>query len=229
MLKAEYYKISKEQKLPLRCPCLSTCARYRFTAFLIGKMSYHPRTIDIDRGMQEMGILNSDESIDTMLVAGEPVEIIGGSRSFYIREACPEFFLHRHEHKDIRMKSVAVHEYSFDEEYREDKFRPGESRHYTECAEYSFFSVKKSISKNRKRISLKIRAELQQEIDSKCPFCLDKQVGHFHVHHIDENPENNNHENLLMVCPTCHSKITKGDIQTKQVKQTKSDLLNGQY
>lgn len=37
----------------------------------------------------------------------------------------------------------------------------------------------------------KIRAELQKEIGSSCPFCENTEVGHFEIHHIDENPSNN--------------------------------------
>lgn len=72
----------------------------------------------------------------------------------------------------------------------------------------------------------KIRSILQQEIDSACPMpkCDSKDVGHFEIHHIDENRENNLTENLLLVCPTCHSKITKGDISQEAVRQIKKQL-----
>ena len=70
----------------------------------------------------------------------------------------------------------------------------------------------------------KVRSILQQEINSICPFCDSKEVGHFEIHHIDENPENNFITNLLLVCPTCHSKITKGDIAKDTVEHTKRIL-----
>ena len=77
---------------------------------------------------------------------------------------------------------------------------------------------KLSTSNKKKRpfIPHKIKALLQKEAKSKCPFCVSEDVDHFQFHHIDENPENNNFENLLMICPTCHSKITKGDIQEEE-------------
>jgi len=82
--------------------------------------------------------------------------------------------------------------------------------------------------KNRIRIPQisKIKAKLQQEIDSKCPFCESTDVGHFEIHHIDEAPSNNDEMNLLLVCPTCHSKITKRDIPKEDVVKVKSDLKN---
>jgi hypothetical protein len=72
----------------------------------------------------------------------------------------------------------------------------------------------------------KIRSVLQQEIDSTCPIpgCDSKDVGHFQIHHIDENPENNLIENLILVCPKCHSIINKGDISKEEVHQIKNQL-----
>lgn len=78
--------------------------------------------------------------------------------------------------------------------------------------------------KNRIKIkqATKVRSILQQEINSTCPFCSHNEVGHFQIHHIDENPENNELSNLLLLCPICHSKITKGDILRTQVEQVKT-------
>lgn len=78
--------------------------------------------------------------------------------------------------------------------------------------------------KNRVKLkqATKTRSILQQEIDSVCPFCSNNEVGHFQIHHIDENPENNERSNLLLLCPTCHSKITKGDISIEEVALIKS-------
>lgn len=70
----------------------------------------------------------------------------------------------------------------------------------------------------------KIRSILQQEINSICPLCDSLDVEHFQIHHINENPNINEIYNLILVCPTCHSKITKGDISRKIVEQTKLEL-----
>lgn len=72
----------------------------------------------------------------------------------------------------------------------------------------------------------KVRAILQKEINSKCPNCENTDVGHFQIHHIDENPKNNQIENLILLCPICHSKITKKDIQIEEVKKWKNNLVN---
>jgi hypothetical protein len=76
----------------------------------------------------------------------------------------------------------------------------------------------------RKYISNKIRALLLKEINLKCPFCNSEDVQHFQVHHIDGNCSNNDCGNFIIICPTCHSKIEKGDIITARVKEVKASL-----
>ena len=78
--------------------------------------------------------------------------------------------------------------------------------------------------KKRKAIPARKKALLQKEIDSICPVCENEDVEHFQIHHIDENSENDDFENLLMLCPICHSKITKGDIHRSEVILLKKDL-----
>lgn len=72
----------------------------------------------------------------------------------------------------------------------------------------------------------KLKANLQKEINSICPFCENEDVGHFEIHHIDENPSNNEPLNLILLCPTCHSKITKGDITVIDVLKKKMSLIS---
>jgi hypothetical protein len=88
--------------------------------------------------------------------------------------------------------------------------------------------IRKVLNKQKKRpaIPYKIKSLLQKEVNSTCPFCTNEDVDHFQIHHIDENPENNKFENLLMVCANCHSKITKGDISQTNVLEKKQDLIS---
>lgn len=79
--------------------------------------------------------------------------------------------------------------------------------------------------KARKAIPLKLRASLQQDINSECPLCSNRDVGHFEVHHVDENPDNNDPSNLLLLCRICHSKVTKGDISNAHIVGIKQTLL----
>lgn len=86
------------------------------------------------------------------------------------------------------------------------------------------------MKKNKKRVPIpkvnKVRAELQKEIGSVCHFCTNNDVGHFQIHHIDEDPSNNKPFNLLLLCPNCHSKITKEDISRQDVIDKKLNIMN---
>jgi hypothetical protein len=83
----------------------------------------------------------------------------------------------------------------------------------------------------KKRTSIpkqaQVKALLQKEINNRCPFCKSGDVEQFEIHHIDDNPSNNNKANLILVCPTCHSRITKGNISMTEVIQMKSLLTSG--
>lgn len=89
---------------------------------------------------------------------------------------------------------------------------------------YFYMTITNDNPKKRRSIPAKTKANLQKEINSICPLCGNEDVGHFQVHHIDENPSNNTFSNLLLICPTCHSKITKGDIKPEVVLQKKISL-----
>ena len=82
--------------------------------------------------------------------------------------------------------------------------------------------------KPRKNPPPRIRALLQKEIDSQCPFCKSQEVDAFEAHHLNEKPDDGRFENLLMVCPTCHAKITAGTIPVNEVYQKKIELMVAQ-
>lgn len=73
----------------------------------------------------------------------------------------------------------------------------------------------------------RIRAELQKEIGSRCPFCTSTDVGHFQIHHIDEDNCNHLYENLILLCSMCHSKFTKREWPVDKAEQRKQELLKG--
>ncbi len=56
-----------------------------------------------------------------------------------------------------------------------------------------------------------------QEAASCCAFCNQSAVTALEIHHIDQDPTNNAIENLILVCSTCHSKITHGEISDTDV------------
>lgn len=79
--------------------------------------------------------------------------------------------------------------------------------------------------KPRKKPSQRMRALLQKEIDSCCPFCGSHEVDTFEVHHINDNPDDDTFNNEIMVCPTCHAKITVGTIPRNDVYRKKYELV----
>jgi TonB family protein len=78
--------------------------------------------------------------------------------------------------------------------------------------------------RKRKYISNVVKLRLLKEVAFKCPFCINDDIEHFQIHHINGNIEDNAFSNLLSVCPTCHSKITKGDIAQAHIILLKEQL-----
>lgn len=76
----------------------------------------------------------------------------------------------------------------------------------------------------RKSPNHKLKARLLQEANSKCAFCDYNDAGLLEFHHIDSNNANTVYENLIAVCPTCHSKITYNEIAQELVEERKRIL-----
>lgn len=57
------------------------------------------------------------------------------------------------------------------------------------------------MTKSRTQIPRKIRDQVLKEFNYRCAICGADQP---HIHHIDENPSNNDPENLIPLCPNCH-------------------------
>jgi len=79
--------------------------------------------------------------------------------------------------------------------------------------------------KKRKSIPRLTTKKLYQECGSTCSFCPERDVATFEVHHIDEDPSNSDLANLIIVCSSCHTRITKGvfsptDVVTRKRQQT---------
>lgn len=74
---------------------------------------------------------------------------------------------------------------------------------------------------NNSKTSYRIRA--LKKHPHKCIVCgWDEDDRILEVHHIDENRENNSIDNLCILCPTCHRKITLGFYElTKDFKLLK--------
>jgi hypothetical protein len=85
--------------------------------------------------------------------------------------------------------------------------------------------AKKTVKKKRISPLPYIKAELQREIGSRCPFCPSEDVGHFEFHHIDGKRSRTVASNLLMLCRQCHSKFTKKEWKNSEAREKKRALL----
>lgn len=79
----------------------------------------------------------------------------------------------------------------------------------------------------RKPLPYRIKAQLQKEINSECPLCGNTDVACFEFHHIDNNRTNDRPENILMLCPNCHSKYHKGYVTKAQIIRAKEESVKG--
>lgn len=231
MNKSEYFNISEKKKLPLRCPILNVCERKAMSVFYLSYMDMAKSSI-YETLKDAKEIPNDFEKI-MIPVQGESPTMIKGNSSAYYCNFCPEVSLFDSTHRWSGMGEVACVSASYDKYWGDNNTRCEETKHYSECSEYAYQSyldrLSKSNKKKRKPISSKLRAKLQQEVKSECPFCKNKEVAYFEVHHIDENPSNNDSINLIMLCRICHSKITEGEIDINRVKVVKNELVNSLY
>ena len=226
MDREEYFELSNQKKLPIRCPILNYCTRRADTVYMFSDYErYHPNEDGI-QVLQHDGVLPSDFMQKRIPVQGESTYLTKGSSSMYFSGACPEVNLF--DGMNALISEVACVSGDYDKYYKEPKSRILKCQHYSECPEFSYyqFHQKKGSGKKRKSIPAKVKALLQQEINSSCPLCPNDDVGHFQIHHIDDDPQNNEMGNLLMLCPTCHSKITKGDISRDTVIELKVRLTD---
>lgn len=81
------------------------------------------------------------------------------------------------------------------------------------------------MTKKRSKIPSLTEKKLLQECSSTCAFCQERDVETFEYHHIDEEPSNNALENLIVVCSSCHTRITRGIYSPADVVTRKRELM----
>ena len=88
----------------------------------------------------------------------------------------------------------------------------------------------KRISNGKKRVPIKtsLRREIYNRAENACQTCGTHDA--LDIHHIDENPANNNKNNLIVLCASCHRKVgskTKIQLQNMAIKPyKKSKTIN---
>lgn len=236
MDKKEYFEIGFKRNLTPRCPILNICQRRALTIYYFSfvESTTASRTVNWEDVLKRNNELPDEYHNKKVEIQGESPAFSRSSSSMYFTQTCPEISLFQNEHKPSCIGETACIEGSWDSERTKEKFKTLEERHYSECPEYSkhihnMEPIKKTSLVKKTRLKIpqenKVRAELQKEINSTCPFCTGEEVGHFEIHHIDEDPSNNDRNNLLLLCPTCHSKITKNDISQAEVFKIKLKLI----
>jgi len=230
MDKKEYYEIGNTKNLPVRCPILNYCERRACTIYYNSEYAKYFPGLTKEEVLIKDGTLPSDFKRKMIEIQGERPIWIKGNSNYYFEGMCPEVNLFDNSHTLYPEQACVSAEY--DDFFKHPKHRVLKTQHYSECAEFNKYRFEVGISKSstvkkrRKAIPAKTKSLLQKEINSSCPICPNDDVEHFHIHHIDENPLNNEFSNLLMLCPNCHSKITKKDIEYDEVIRIKLSIKN---
>jgi len=83
----------------------------------------------------------------------------------------------------------------------------------------------------RKAISEKTKKKIYQECGMACPMCGEDNINTFEIHHIQPYADSRNHDegNLILLCSSCHAKVTTGEINENEVLRLKIALLNGKH
>lgn len=79
-----------------------------------------------------------------------------------------------------------------------------------------------------KSIPEKIKKKIYQESGMVCPMCGEEDVATFEIHHIKPISEGGETEerNLILLCSSCHSKVTHGGIKKSNILKLKQSLHN---
>lgn len=84
---------------------------------------------------------------------------------------------------------------------------------------------------SRKAIPKKLEKLIYQESGMCCPMCSETDVSTFQIHHIQPYSEVKEHtfDNMILLCSSCHSKVTAGDIHEREIYKLKINLSNGNH
>lgn len=185
MNKIEYFKISNRLKLTHRCPILNRCERRLCSIYLFAYQK-NDKVKNMFKYLESNGILNNIS--DLIPIQGETVEVIINKDNSSFLNVCPEVNLFDSEHRLTYAHDTACTSGNWDNE-RDDKtkFVNLESKHYSECPEFSFYSSDKLFPNNktaskRAPISRLLRFEIFQRDNFTCQYCGRKQADGIKLH-----------------------------------------------
>jgi hypothetical protein len=105
MNKEEYYLISEQKKLPLRCPILNYCGRRALTMYAFNYRdagSGNPIKV-----LKREGAIPEDFEQKEIPIQGEAVSWMVSHDSFLFENACPEVTLFDNENRPVFAKQSA--------------------------------------------------------------------------------------------------------------------------
>jgi len=105
--------------------------------------------------------------------------------------------------EEVQFRFDLVHDEKAEYERYLEKLKEKErKREIREKAEKDFYGRVKS---KRDIISIEKREDILNKFDNKCFLC-GRDEG-LHIHHKDNNPQNNGSDNLVVLCGVCHKKV----------------------
>ncbi len=229
MNEKEYFKKSQEKNLPARCPILDYCTRRAYSLYFFGEFK-GGESQSVIKILQKHNLLKNDFDEKAIELSGEVPEVLFLDDYKTYENHCPEVNLFDTTYGfRFAIGTASTSGVWNIDKSRNNKFKNLKSRHYSECSEFSkvLFEkplVKRNMTLKRKNPTYRQKVRLLQESMNQCSFCDFSDAGRIQFHHIDENPANTILENLISVCPNCHSLIGEKAIAEDEVLNKKQEL-----
>lgn len=177
MDKQEYFKISTEKNLPLRCPILNYCMRRTFTIYFFSDYYKFDPENNAVKALQKDGCLPKDFIEKQIDLQGESPIISKGDNYMFYRNMCPEVNLFDTE--NALFPGVASVAGEYDKFKERNRFTNNRNQHFSECSEFNkyifdskFVRTKaKPPTTKRSPISKTLRFEIFQRDNFTCQYC----------------------------------------------------------
>jgi 5-methylcytosine-specific restriction endonuclease McrA len=229
MNQIEYFKKSKDLGLPSRCPILNYCQRRVTTIYCYADYSKLYPSYSVTAALQTEGHLPKDFDEKSIQIQGELPLWKKSDIHISYHNMCPEVNLFDYENSLSFAMGTASSGGEWDDYRDKDKFVNEESKHYSECPEFSTYifknketGISKRISsENQKRrigISQKLRFEIFQRDNFTCQYCGRSQKDKIKLEIDHKVPVSeggaDDFNNLITSCNDCNrgksNKIIKG-------------------
>lgn len=182
MDKQEYFRKSRYEGLPNRCPILNYCKRRMYTIYYYSDYSTVDRQNNIIKALEADGLIPKDFDQKSIDIQGESPTWSKSNNLIYYHNTCPEVNLFDSENSLPFAFGIASTDGEWDNFRTDNKFANQECKHYSECSEYSKYyfenkdiKIRKTTRLTSKRtrtgISQKMRFEIFQRDNFTCQYC----------------------------------------------------------